>query len=448
MTLWLIAGYGSSGWKEKRYNISLLPCPTLMAAGVAGSNNSSQYFIEEDGHMTVKKVSRKELFEKPPYRIPSMVEIAAVKPNGLTVVSTFTGAGGSCLGFRMAGFTSLWACEFIPSALEVYELNHPGVPIDPRDIRKIDPVQILKQIGKKKGQVDVLEGSPPCASFSTAGKRSKLWGEVKQYSETKQRTDDLFWEFARILKGIMPKVFIAENVTGLVKGVSKGYFKEIFSELAGVGYNLQVKVLDAQWLGVPQRRQRVIFMGVRNDLKRQPVFPKPLPYRYSVADALPYVKRISGVKYSKKPGDGRHTFQDADKVPAPTVKQTMGANTEWSSEALIEAMKGQAIEGQFDAVAQGQVSKKYMNFTKPHPDEPSPTVTQMGGQVGMASVVHPIERRKFTIPELRRICGFPDDFILTGTYQQQWERLGRAVPPPMMKAVAESIRDHVLKRGG
>ena len=93
------------------------------------------------------------------------------------------------------------------------------------------------------------------------------------------------------MEGIKPKVFVAENVSGLVKGVAKGYFKEILSKLKECGYNVRTRLLDAQWLGVPQRRQRLFFIGVRDDLGIEPAFPKPLPYRYSVRDACPWIGR-------------------------------------------------------------------------------------------------------------------------------------------------------------
>ena len=101
---------------------------------------------------------------------------------------------------------------------------------------------------------------------------------------------------------------------------------------------------------------------------------------------------------------------------------------------------------EWENIAQGEKSTKYINLTKPHPDKPSPTVTSSGGNPSAASVVHPEEKRKFSIGELRRICGFPDDFVLTGKYAQQWERLGRAVPPVMMRAVAEVVRDEILAK--
>lgn len=445
--------------------------------------------------------------DKPPYLVPLMEEIRGRDTNGYKVVSTFSGCGGSCLGFKMAGFEALYASEFIPAARETYEKNFPGVPVDDRDIRDVTPEEILEKIGLRAGEIDVLEGSPPCASFSTAGKREQGWNKVKNYSDTKQRVDDLFFEFARILRGLQPKVFVAENVSGLVKGVAKGYFKEILRALKGCGYTIQVRLLDAQWLGVPQTRQRVIFIGVRDDLVEKrgvgPVFPKPLAYRYSVRDALPHIGEVTI-------GGTPDNWQDASQRPSPAIAQSdhssgrsrwfsgggfvaaeteppahveervpvrvvhdtsgeygQGDITDRPAPAVTVGMDSmnsghfrveeevRIVEGdisdhkiaeEWDKLEPGQSSEKYYNLTKPHPDAPSPTVTQMGGNLGMASVVHPYERRKFTIAELRRICSFPDDFEFVGTYKQNWERMGRSVPPVMMSHVAAAIKTGILDR--
>lgn len=217
------------------------------------------------------------MIEKPPYRVPLMSEIARIKPNGLKVISTFAGGGGSSLGYRMAGFKVLWASEFIDAARDVYQANAaPGTIVDGRDIREVDPVEIMRTVGIAPGELDILDGSPPCLSFSTAGKREAGWGEVKKYSDKAQRTDDLFFEFIRFVRAIRPKVFVAENVSGLVKGTAKGYFIEILREMKACGYRVNAQLLDAQWLGVPQQRQRIIFVGVRDDLGIEPVHPKPL----------------------------------------------------------------------------------------------------------------------------------------------------------------------------
>jgi DNA (cytosine-5)-methyltransferase 1 len=356
---------------------------------------------------------------KPPYHVPTLAEIAEIPWNGYTVVSTFAGGGGSSLGYRMAGYRVLLASEFVEAAQEVYRLNAaPYTFVDGRDIRTVAPASILEQIGLKAGELDVLDGSPPCASFSTAGKRHKAWGQVKAYSDTEQRVDDLFFEYARLVEGIQPKVFVAENVSGLVKGTAKGYFLEILRRLRSCGYRVECKLLDAQWLGVPQARQRLIFIGVREDLRLAPAFPKPLHYRYSVHEAIPWLLE--------------------NQPPA----------SEDDEDAIERGMSIErfAIGDAFDNTEVGGSSDRYFNLRRPDPDEPSPTITAAGGNASAASVVHPTQKRKFSIGELKRICSFPDDYRLTGSYSQQWERLGRAVPPLMMRSIAETVAREILDR--
>lgn len=385
--------------------------------------------------------------DKPTYEVPSMAEIEALPWNGYKVVSTFSGCGGSCLGYRMAGYKVIWASEFIPAAQEVYKLNHPDSILDTRDIRDVQPEEILAAIGLSQGEIDILDGSPPCASFSTAGKREKGWGKVKVYSDTKQRTDDLFFEYARILRGLQPKVFVAENVSGLVKGTAKGYFKLILDELKSSGYNVKAKVLDAQWLGVPQMRQRLIFIGVRQDLGLEPVHPKPLGYRYSVREALPWVIRQRHGK-----GFGEEEWIDGSSAPAQTVGTSPASgnninNGAFKVEVKIEPetdISRYAIGDEWDKLKSGGKSLRYLNLVRPDINNPSPCVTQMGENTSAASVTHPTEKRKFSIAELKRICAFPDDFKLTGSYAQQWERLGRAVPPVMMSHIARTVEKEIL----
>lgn len=341
---------------------------------------------------------------KAKYVVPTMAEIAKVKKNGLKIVSTFSGCGGSCLGFKMAGYEVLWASEFVKAARDTYRKNAPRVPIDDRDIRKVKAADIFRMTGLEVGELDVLEGSPPCASFSTSGKRSKGWGKVRSYSDKSQRTDDLFFEFARLLAGLRPRAFVAENVSGLVKGVAKGYFKEILKALESCGYRVRASLIDASWLGVPQSRERLIFVGVREDLKKGPVFPKPKTKRITLDEAI---------------------FPPPGEVEPETDISKYAIGREWSRLGLGE--KG-----------------KYINLVRPKLDEPCPTITAMVGVRSAASVVHPLEKRKFSTAELRRICGFPDDFVLEGEWGQRCERLGRAVPPPMMMEIAKTLAEEVL----
>lgn len=401
--------------------------------------------------------------DKPAYNVPSMAEVAALPKNGLTVVSTFSGCGGSCLGFEMAGYTVLWANEFIPAARDVYELNHPGVIVDPRSIRDVTGQDILDAIGRNVGEIDVLEGSPPCASFSTAGKREKDWGKVKKYSDGAERTDDLFFDFVRILGDLQPKVFVAENVSGLVKGTAKGYFKRILAAMRDAGYRVEAKLLDAQWLGVPQARQRIIFVGVRNDIDKQPAFPLPLPYRYSVLDALPWISGFTSEGHGWFGGNSLGENQ-----PAPTVTAGSEGAEYYKHQVRITGRTGPQfarVETELDQpmnaiIVQDPAQTRYEIEVRPTlrlgahgfkaettfdlNTSPSPTVSASGVSSYSYDVDTGVEKRKFTIAELKRICAFPDDFQLTGTYAQQWERLGRAVPPLMMRAVAETVRDRIL----
>lgn len=425
--------------------------------------------------------------ERPPYRVPSMAEIKATPPNGYRMVSTFSGCGGSCLGFRMAGFDVAWASEFIESARDTYHANYPDTFIDPRDIREVTPQDILDHLSIKKGDLDLFEGSPPCASFSLAGKRDKHWGKVKKYSDGSQRTDDLFFEYARLVEGLQPKVFVAENVTGMVLGSAKGYYKQIHKALSDCGYKVEARILDASWLGVPQARRRLIFIGVRDGLlgkdgeQLMPVFPTPLPYRYAIRDALPhlcYVTGRVGNAYKRRPlpveepinailasgaEQTRYEVTDDPKVRVVSTPGYIAGEREFSLDEPFPTVLAQddrlrvegdgpalgksAVGREWDKLKAGEKSDRYFNLIKPDPNQPLPTVTAVGGaSAGVASVTHPTERRKFTIAELRRLCAFPDDFLLEGKYSQQWERLGRAVPPIMARAIAEAIRDGILAK--
>ena len=360
---------------------------------------------------------------KPPYAIPTMAEINELPWNGLKVASTFSGAGGSCLGYRMAGYRVVWANEFVPIAQDSYCANKAlDCYLDRRDIKLVQPEEILERTGLAVGELDLFDGSPPCQAFSTAGKREKGWGKKKQYEHgASQCNEQLFSEYIRLLDGLQPRVFVAENVSGLVKGTAKGYFLEILAGLKACGYRVKCKLLDAQWLGVPQSRQRTIFVGVRNDLNMEPVFPKPLPYRYSVRDALPWImKAVHDTSGSFSCGE----IQDE---PAPCV-MTNRAGTHFV-EAHIEH-HGFAKENERTNI-----------------DHVSPAILASGAAQQRFEVVTGTTRRKFTIPEVKRICAFPDDFILCGSYAQQWERLGNSVPPFMMRAVAEVIRDEILLNG-
>jgi DNA (cytosine-5)-methyltransferase 1 len=430
--------------------------------------------------MTVPKVIRPKRADKPSCLVPSMAEIMAVPWNGLTVASTFSGCGGSSLGYRMAGFKVAWANEWTDVARRCYEANFPDTVIDSRSIRQVTAKEVLDALGMERGQLDLLDGSPPCDSFSTSGKRSDGWGKERKFSEGKmQRTDDLFLEYLRLVDGIRPRCFVAENVFGLVKGVAKGFFIEVLRFMKNLGYRVSCRVLDAARLGVPQHRQRTIFIGVRNDLilpdgfPVMPCHPQPLPWTFSVTEAIPWILTgmMTGNANERHALAGRRKFKDVVADPSPTVSastpnllfnERIEKSDEVSPNDLSPALIARRAahlhveeDSRMDRFATGRawdemggsgtMSNKYFQLMKPSLNKPCYTVTEAGGNPSAASVCHPLERRKFSIAELKRICSFPDDFILLGSYAQQWGRLGMSVPPVMMCWIARTVRDRILR---
>lgn len=358
---------------------------------------------------------------KPEYKIPSMKEIETIPWNGFNVVSTFSGGGGSCLGYRMAGFRVLYANEFVEEAQKTYKLNHPNSYLDTRDIRTVKPEDILNITGLRRGELDLFDGSPPCSAFSFAGNRNKGWGKEKTYSDgKKQVVDNLFFEYARLLEGLQPKTFIAENVSALTKGSARGYFNDIIRTLSNCGYNVKAALLNAAYLGVPQSRERVIFIGVRKDLNIVPSFPKPFDYFYTVGDALKGVEN--------NPEEVKMLLECAAKYGWGKVLRKIPKNPK-------ESILGSRILNK---------SNSYFNLSRESMYKPCRTVCQMNGAPSASGNCHPYEDRKFTIEELKRLTSIPDDFILTGEFKQQWERLGRMVPPVMMKNIAKHVEENIL----
>lgn len=358
---------------------------------------------------------------KPPYKVPSMAEIEAIPWNGYKVVSTFSGGGGSCLGYRMAGYHVVWANEFVEEAQNTYRANHPETILDTRDIREVTPNDILTTIGMKPGEIDLFDGSPPCCAFSTSGRREKGWNQEREYSDGKvQRIENLFFEYIRILDGLQPKCFIAENVSGLIKGTAIGYFKEFLAQMKQCGYRVKAQLLNSKWLGVPQARERLIFVGVRDDLNMEPVFPTPYPYYYTLKDAFVDVvndeeeaKMLTEYMARSKQGE---VLRKLPKNPAKSISAATVMNGSW-----------------FNTKRESMV-------------QPCSTLTQTGNLISASGPCHPLYDRKFTVAEMKRITSLPDDFILTGDRNQQGERIGRMVPPVMMMNIAKTIQTEILDR--
>lgn len=307
-----------------------------------------------------------------------------------TVISLFAGGGGSSLGYKWAGFNELLAIDFDPHAVETFKLNFPKVPVWQRDITEVTGKEILKACGIRKGQLDILDGSPPCQGFSTAGKRN-----------INDSRNQLFKSYVRLINELQPKVFVMENVTGMARGKMKGMFIEIMNELKATGYNVKCKKMNSVYYSVPQSRERLIFIGSRN---AQPVYPK---HHKSVI-----------------------TVREAFRGVPDGLQHKVGGIRKY---LMIK-------------LRQGESGNKYhpkggfYGIFRLHYEKPSRSVMRDSGNI----FIHPQINRPITIAEVKRLCSYPDNYKINGSYSQQWARLGNSVMPKFMEAIAKTIKKEML----
>lgn len=197
----------------------------------------------------------------------NLTDLDKIHKNGLKVFSCFHCGGGSTMGYKLAGFNVLGGVEIDPEMMAIYKANH-----NPKHSYLMG-VQHFKNIPNNElpqelFNLDILDGSPPCSSFSMAGSRENAWGEKKKFREgqTEQVLDDLFFDFIDIAKKLKPKVVVAENVKGLIQGKAKGYVKQIYQQFMNAGYDVQLFLFNAAFMGVPQKRERTFFIVRRKDL--------------------------------------------------------------------------------------------------------------------------------------------------------------------------------------
>ena len=324
-----------------------------------------------------------------------------VKP---TVVSTFAGCGGSSLGYQMAGFKELLAIEWDNNAVETFKFNFPDVPVYHGDICKLTGEECMKLAGIERGKLDVLDGSPPCQGFSTAGKR--------KFSDPR---NSLFMEFARLLNDLQPKVFVMENVTGMVKGYMKQAYLQIIKTLRECGYRAKGEVMNAMYFNVPQSRERVIIIGVREDIGIKPSHPKPQGKPITFRQAINGCEDESG----KELGEFLLKFS---KIQPENL---------WSSHpGLWKKHKGNLASS---------LSTKWISW-----DLCCGTLIKQW--VAITGVVHPDRKRYISLGEAKRITSFPDNFNFVGSFSDAIERMGNSVPPNLMRAIAEHIKINILEK--
>lgn len=330
-----------------------------------------------------------------------------------TFIDLFSGAGGLMRGFINAGFSPLFSVEMWEPAIQTHRLNYPDIPVWDEDIRTIKNNRLISY----KGSVDVIVGGPPCQGFSTIGKRL-----------VKDPRNELVFEFIRFVDVVKPRMFLMENVRGLLSSDNGKTKKAIEDEFRKIGYSVISKVLCAADYGVPQIRNRVFFIGTKNDFDIEPSFP-PATHtkdRYlTVGDAI---NDLVGKENTLPNHIPMHHN--------PTVEARI---------SYIKEGEGIPKEGLPDEVSLGSRSdykdNKIKNFSHVYRrlSRFRPATTMVPGH--NAFPLHPTENRSLTVREAARIQTFPDDVTFCGTRQNQCIQVGNAVPVILAERIAEQIKN-------
>ena len=329
--------------------------------------------------------------------------------NGIKVMSTFACGGGSTMGYKLAGCDVVAANDIDPEMAYHYKLNHNPAhyflcPIG--DLLTADlPPELF--------DLDILDGSPPCSTFSMSGSREKAWGKEKHFREgqAKQVLSDLFFDYLDLVDRLKPKVAIAENVKGMLIGNAKGYTKMVMQRFRAIGYRPQLFLLNAADCGVPQRRERVFFCAVRSDIEAPPLKLAP-----------------------------QHRWIGAEEATRDLQELTDSERRDTAPTGTDERFWAITKPGDDYSVACQRITGKasFFNHQKLSPSHPSPTFT---AQVDKYN--HWAEMRGLTFREAKRLGSFPDDYKAKSDKIGKY-MIGMSVPPRMTEQVARAVCEQWL----
>jgi len=328
-----------------------------------------------------------------------------IKKNNKTVFSCFCCGGGSTMGYKLAGYTSLGGLEIDPKMANVYKTNHNPkyfYELDIRDFLKI------KDIPDELYDLDILDGSPPCSVFSVLStEREKHWGKKKKFREgqKEQRLDDLFFYFLDVANKLQPKVIIAENVKGLLMGRTKIFARKILKKFQEIGYHTQIFLLNSKFMEVPQARERVFFIGIRKDVAKK----LNLNFNHKIITI--------GNAINDLPNDG------------PLIKPSTQYFHCWQNTKAGQMLK----EGCFKVYGK----KNYWDHYKIHRSQPCYTISTSSHKI-----LDDSEPRRLHKKQISRLQTFPDDFDFCKMSENYI--CGMSVPPMMIKNIAIEIHKQIL----
>ena len=322
------------------------------------------------------------------------------------VFSCFACGGGSTMGYKLAGFDVLGCNEIDPKMMEAYRANH-----NPK-YSFLEPIQSFKlrnDLPEELYHLDILDGSPPCSSFSMAGSRDKDWGKEKKFREgqAEQVLDTLFFDFIDLAKELQPKIVIAENVKGLLMGNAKEYVKKIYLEFDKAGYYIQHFLLDASKMGVPQRRERVFFIAMRKDIAGIYL------HQYDMFTIIPKLE----LEFNEMP----ILYKEIEDINGKEERLSPSISKYW------------ALTKEGDGFNKAHPNGSMFNLQKANREKVLPTISAHhdGG------CYHPIVHRKLTKLENCLAGSYPLDYDFKGLPHKYL--IGMSVPPIMTAQIASQI---------
>lgn len=334
----------------------------------------------------------------------------------LNVVDVFSGAGGFSCGLGMAGMRCVLGIERDAAACGTFALNHPGAAVHQDDVERLRRPVLEGLLGRRR--VHVVVGGPPCQGFSTVGT-----------GDPADRRNGLFRGFVRVVRATAPEFVIVENVTGLLARKNEGTLRAILRALEREGFHLDVRVMEAQRHGVPERRRRTIIMGTRLPVPVE--FPPedggPPP---TVGDALGDLRDAGG-------GVHNHDLKAAARMPGidrrrlARVPEGRGVRYERDEAELLPPSLRLGLD--WARVPEGRL--RQIRYQRLDRSLPSPTIATQ-----RQMYYHPVEPRFLTAREAARLQSFPNGFVFRGSETSQWRQIGNAVPPLLARALGEAVK--------
>ena len=343
------------------------------------------------------------------------------------VADIFCGAGGLSYGFGKSDkFEIVFANDIDENAVNSYKANHESTAILNEDIANLSKNEL-----QKFGQIDILLGGPPCQSYSTLGKRQM------------DSRANLFKEYLRILSILSPKIFIFENVRGLLSMQGGKLFKQICSEFANLGYKINYKILNAAEFGVPQIRERVLLVGTKSKLEF--AFPKPTHQNFislkEAIDDLPIIE--SGENGDDKPYRFAPNSEFLKFVrKSPNLSEHTSPKNNPNLIKIMQTLKDGECKD--DLPCEIRPKSGYTNtYAKMWWNRPAPTITRNFATPSSSRCIHPRDSRALSIREGARLQSFPDDYKFCGSDQSKRLQIGNAVPPLLSIALANSVLEYL-----